>query len=267
MSCKNSLKAEIDTLEQQWCEKERAYQQELDLRRTQKEALDDEIEGLRDRVVQLTAAEQAAIAAKDLAERNAATTLAAAAAAASKAQHQSAQPVEPPTSLNSAERAELETSRRELEELRKQLREATSATAGSASLDGESSLPPQAYNLQASVAWQDLVNLRQQVRELEKSVREERERAEAEKRSCDNVRNELRDLSQQQKLNNTVGQHQQMEYIRNVFKKFVESLPVGGTEQEQLIPVLMTFFRFEADDAKAIHGKRSGGGFWNRLGR
>jgi hypothetical protein len=262
LSCKNSLKAEMDTLEQQWCEKERAYQQKLDLQRTQKESLDDEIEGLRARVTQLAAAGQAAAAATEAAERNAAARLAAASA---KVPSPPPEPVASP--LSTAERAELEACRRELEELRK-VAAAEGTASPEASAGDESALPPQAINLQASVAWQDLVSLRQQVRQLEQEAREERERAEVEKSACDTVRAELRDLSQQQKLQTTVGQTQQMEYIRNVFKKFVESLPVGGTEQEQLIPVLMTFFSFAAEDARTIQGKRKGAsGFWNRLGR
>merc|ERR1712151_1032676 len=95
-----------------------------------------------------------------------------------------------------------------------------------------------------------------QIRQLELSLQEERQKLEQSRREGEKVKAEVPALHSQQKLQSTVGEHQQMEYIRNVFKKFVETLPTGSPEHEQLIPVLTTFFEFSPDDAKAVHEKR-----------
>eukprot|EP00747_Dinoflagellata_sp_TGD_P120428 gnl/TRDRNA2_/TRDRNA2_173246_c0_seq2.p1 gnl/TRDRNA2_/TRDRNA2_173246_c0~~gnl/TRDRNA2_/TRDRNA2_173246_c0_seq2.p1 ORF type:complete len:427 (+),score=91.53 gnl/TRDRNA2_/TRDRNA2_173246_c0_seq2:100-1380(+) len=117
-------------------------------------------------------------------------------------------------------------------------------------------LPPQAYTLQASVAWQDLVNLRSQVRQLELSLNEEKHLHASSKKECEMARSEVREMELQRRLQNTVGQAQQMEYIRNVFRKFVETMPVGAAESEMLIPVLMSFFQISEEEAKEMKEKR-----------
>jgi len=127
--------------------------------------------------------------------------------------------------------------------------------------------PTQAYSLHTSVAWQDLVALRSQVRQLEGNLQEEKQQHLSSKKESDYVRSELQEMTQQQRLQGTIGQHQQMEYIRNVFRKFVETLPPGNKEHEQLIPVLMTFFKIADDESRTIHRKRSElrGGLWGAL--
>lgn len=125
-------------------------------------------------------------------------------------------------------------------------------------------LPLKSYSLHASVAWQDLAHQRSQVRQLEISLHEEKHKHSLALRENELLKTEIQEIVSQQRLQNTVGQHQQMEYIRNVFRKFVESMPIGNAEHEQLVPVLMTFFQFPAVEAKAIQSKRQekAQGFW-----
>jgi len=287
---RRTLEAERDLLEQRWREKGRAYQQELDLRKAQKESMDEEIEGLRERLAGYMASVAARIAAggdtgaggadppgevvgqhwdSDLPLAHAggceaSDGIAAAAAAAARPSprsvtSQSPRPDPPPQSLPEERRGGGEV-------------EAV-ATAGvpppAPAVDERPQhqvAPPQAYTLQASVAWEDLVMLRSQVRQLEIALEEERQLRNSSRREGDKLTAELNEVKQQQLLQNNVGQHQQMEYIRNVFRKFVESMPCGDPGCEQLIPVLMTFFQFPEEEAKAIQGRRSQGkSVWNRL--
>merc|ERR1719158_2792933 len=95
-------------------------------------------------------------------------------------------------------------------------------------------LPPQAYSLHTSTAWQDLVNLRSQVRHLEISLDEERHQHELTRKQTEMLKGEVREMEMQQRLQKTVTQTTQMEYIRNVFRKFVESMPVAQSEHEAL---------------------------------
>eukprot|EP00927_Polykrikos_kofoidii_P001912 TRINITY_DN10745_c0_g1_i1.p1 TRINITY_DN10745_c0_g1~~TRINITY_DN10745_c0_g1_i1.p1 ORF type:complete len:900 (+),score=206.34 TRINITY_DN10745_c0_g1_i1:146-2845(+) len=260
-ACKSSFKMEKDALEQAWCEKERAYQQELDLQRAHKKILDEEIEVLRMRLASqpVLTAEPSPEAAGGVdscvvpgtigndsfvgscldvpATSEDATVDCPARSSPHEDPPSTAEPAaEPPSSAPSVSNVD---------------------DGGSDKPPGHHQLPPQAYALHASVAWQDLVSLRYQVRQLEVSLHEESQRLATRNREVDSLKSELRDISQRQRLQNTVGQQQQMEYIRHIFRKFMEGLPVGGKEQEQLIPVLMTFFSFPDEDAKAIQGKRS----------
>ncbi|CAK0791842.1 unnamed protein product [Prorocentrum cordatum] len=124
---------------------------------------------------------------------------------------------------------------------------------------GERPRPGTAYTLQDNMARQDLIALRSQLRQLEAQ-------AIAARRESDTMRSELCEMQSKERLQETVGQHQQMEYIRNVFRKFVETAPTGTKEHEMLIPVLMTFFKFEPEATKAIQTRRSQstGGFFGR---
>lgn len=132
-------------------------------------------------------------------------------------------------------------------------------------------LPPQAYSLHTSTAWQDLVNLRSQVRHLEISLEEEKHGHDRTRKQCDMLKAEVREMEMQQRLQKTVGQSTQMEYIRNVFRRFIESMPVAAkAEHEGLVPVLMTFFQFPDDEVKNIQQKRlqlgqQGQGFWGKI--
>merc|ERR1712218_286973 len=134
----------------------------------------------------------------------------------------------------------------------------------------QQALPQQAYSLHSSVAWQDLVNLRSQVRQLEQDLQGKQQELQLAKREHESAKKEIMEMTMQQRLQDTVGQHQQMEYIRNVFRKFVESSPQGNIEHEQLILVLLTFFKFSSEDSKAIAAKRgqaksAGSGLWGQL--
>ena len=135
--------------------------------------------------------------------------------------------------------------------------------------DGASSqvLPPQAYSLHASVAWQDIVSLRARVRQLEATLHEQKQRHSVLEKEKEQLVVERREAEEQKSLQNVVGQHQQMEYIRNVFRKFVETLPAGQSENEGLIPVLMAFFQFAPEEAKTIQSRRSqtSQAFWSVL--
>jgi len=127
-------------------------------------------------------------------------------------------------------------------------------------------LRPQAYTLQASVAFQDLVSLRAQVRLLEASLQDQKQQHSSLERENSSLACAMHEVEERQRLQNVVGQHQQMEYIRNVFRKFVETLPAGQAEHEQLIPVLMTFFQFAPDESRTVQAKRQQAtksqGFW-----
>eukprot|EP00929_Paragymnodinium_shiwhaense_P034432 TRINITY_DN18737_c0_g1_i1.p1 TRINITY_DN18737_c0_g1~~TRINITY_DN18737_c0_g1_i1.p1 ORF type:complete len:796 (+),score=296.41 TRINITY_DN18737_c0_g1_i1:124-2511(+) len=265
-ACRQTFKAEKDALEQLWSEKERHYQKELDLRRAQKESLEEELEGLHGQLSRSRSDLQAAVAAAE--------TAAAATAAAVSSSPSSTAVI---GSITRAEDLRAGLSKASDRDHTRELSApkavasqfpsprvesptdgGTDAAGAENGDDGatRSMLPPQAYNLHASVAWEDLVNLRSQVRQLETTLQEEKERNTVKARETDALKAEVRDMTSRQRLQNTVGQQQQMEYIRNVFRKFVETLPMGGPEQEQLVPVLMTFFSFPDEDAKAIAAAR-----------
>lgn len=126
----------------------------------------------------------------------------------------------------------------------------------------------QSLPLHATVARQDIMSLRAQVRRLEAALDEQRHQCSTLKKENDSLASEVREVHQEKNLQQVVGQHQQMEYIRNVFRKFVEALPAGSAEHEQLIPVLMAFFQFGPEEAKTIQGKRQHSksqAFWSSL--
>lgn len=264
-ACRTTLQAEKASVERAGREKERALQKELDLRRSMKDALEEEVETLRARLASRPAAAPAAVAEDEgigLSESPGAFGL----QGAGRVGAEFALP--PPSSATPSgapsPRPGSEASR-EAPEQQPQFPEQTPAEERPA--PPAPILPAQAYSLHASVAWQDIVALRSQVRQLETSLQEERQQLGSSKKESDSVRSELREMNMQQRLQNTVGQHQQMEYIRNVFRRFVEMLPPGSKEQEALIPVLMTFFKFPDDEARLIQGNRSsGGGMLGRFG-
>lgn len=118
-------------------------------------------------------------------------------------------------------------------------------------------LPTVAYSLTPTAAWQDLVNLRAQVRNLEAGIEQERQQGSQAQEEVEKLRVDIRELEMRQRLQKTVSQTTQMEYIRNVFRKFVETMPLGVTENEALIPVLLTFFQFPDDEAKLLQARRA----------
>lgn len=288
--CRKSFEIEKEDLMQKWREKERSYLQEIDLRRAQKEDLDEEIESLRGRLAsRLTST---AFASEVVADQDSAATGDAAlpsVGTSSPSRHgldnrlaaspldegrwhvqpsQEASPRpsprsgEPPAAGNSSLPSSGQPPAAGQTDLPPQ--------SGSLPIGGEEAttqaLPPQAYSLHASVAWQDLVSLRAQVRQLEATLQDQRHQHASLEREKEGLVTEMREVEEQQRLQNVVGQHQQMEYIRNVFRKFVESLPAGQAEQEQLIPVLMTFFQFAPDETRTIQNKRpKSQGLWNQL--
>merc|ERR1711959_145190 len=123
--------------------------------------------------------------------------------------------------------------------------------------DGSSLLPSVAYSLTPTAAWQDLVNLRAQVRSLETEIEQERQQGRIANDEAKRLRTDIQELELRQRLQKTVSQTTQMEYIRNVFRKFVETMPVGAPENEALIPVLLTFFQFPDDEAKMLQARRT----------
>eukprot|EP00747_Dinoflagellata_sp_TGD_P120429 gnl/TRDRNA2_/TRDRNA2_173246_c0_seq3.p1 gnl/TRDRNA2_/TRDRNA2_173246_c0~~gnl/TRDRNA2_/TRDRNA2_173246_c0_seq3.p1 ORF type:complete len:879 (+),score=266.21 gnl/TRDRNA2_/TRDRNA2_173246_c0_seq3:75-2639(+) len=278
-ACKTTFARQQEQLEQRWKEKERALQQELDLRRAERESLGEEVEVLRARLLgKLSAPSPPPADAEGPAE-------VAEAAPAMLVPSEGAMPPPPPPPplVSSGETAEsLKMSLPVTQEYRLDGGDSSASDGGDnvsqSSYDHKASplvnpkesprsdsgrdsarsqpLPPQAYTLQASVAWQDLVNLRSQVRQLELSLNEEKHLHASSKKECEMARSEVREMELQRRLQNTVGQAQQMEYIRNVFRKFVETMPVGAAESEMLIPVLMSFFQISEEEAKEMKEKR-----------
>lgn len=279
--CRAALELEKESLSQKWREKERRYIQDLDLQRARKESLEEEIENLRSRLnsrptpVSLEPAAEsdsedarvpssaqshdgdAAVAASPSASGVAASRLAASPLDDGiwRGTHQS-----PGVSPRPSPRSEGHPSQSSSAPAPSTT--AAGAPNGAAALrasDDNASgqaLPPQAYTLHASVAWQDLVSLRAQVRQLEAALQDQKAQNAALEKTKSLLDKDMREVKEKEQLKNVSGQHQQMEYIRNVFRKFVENAPAGQAESEQLIPVLMTFFQFAPEESRSIQAAR-----------
>jgi len=287
--CRRALEKDRDRLAQKWREQERSYLQELDLRRAQKESLEEEIEGLRSRLSSRLA--QPVFAAEPAAESGSEDGRGPGVPSSAPSHDSDAVPATPPPNLGldrlggsplddgvwrgvrvsprpsprpsprggSSSSKEANPSLSSSAPVGTLAPNATGDSLGELADGGEDSaqgLAPQAYSLHASVARQDLVSLRAQVRQLEAVLQAEKQQNRLLMREKDLLAVEVREVEEQKVLQNVVGQHQQMEYIRSVFRKFVETLPAGKAEHEQLIPVLMTFFQFGPEELRAIQGKR-----------
>merc|ERR1719373_566704 len=103
---------------------------------------------------------------------------------------------------------------------------------------------------------QDIRSLRSQVRRLEIALEEERHRHEATQKDGERLRAEIHEKQMQLQLQMKTKETTQMEYIRNVFRRFVESMPQSNAEYERLVPVLMTFFQFSDEDLRGVQAKR-----------
>lgn len=249
------------TLETKWREKERSYQQDLLQSRGRTEAQDEEIEGLRRRVRSLLAAAQA--------EPTEASPPDPTESAVPKRQLLVLADSSP--LLDAAPLPEVAQSPQlgsELGEVTgspcsEQVVESPAPTPDVAQEISESSgVPPPGFSPQ-SVVWHDLTNARAQVRQLEVTLDAERRKHEEARASCEALATDVREMKLQQQLQGNMAQQRQMEYIRNVFRKFVENMPAGSVESEQLISVLMAFFQFPQTEAKAIHGKRQTKSMWS----
>lgn len=312
--CRGAFETDKETLTQRCRESERRYIQELDLRRAQKESLEEEIEGLRSRLASRFSS-AAVFKAEHPAESGSedermpvpsslpsrdGDAVSAGVAGTPRSGHglerlgrsplddgiwRGTQP-SPGTSPRLSPRSDRPPVSCAGEAIPASSSSATPAPAGrSATSDAPSGLPvpngvtvtdadsveaqvlpPQAYSLQASVAWQDLVSLRAQVRQLEATLQENKHQHASLERENASLACAMHEVEERQRLQGVVGQHQQMEYIRNVFRKFVETLPTGQAEHEQLIPVLMTFFQFAPDECGVVQAKRQQAsksqGFW-----
>lgn len=106
------------------------------------------------------------------------------------------------------------------------------------------------------------------MRQLEITLEEEKQGQVSMRQENETLRAEVLEMKNQELLSKTVSQHQHMEYIRNVFRKFIDGLPPASPEREQLVPVLMAFFQFPEDDARAMQMQRrqaAAPGLWGRL--
>uniref|UniRef100_A0A7S1WVJ9 GRIP domain-containing protein n=1 Tax=Alexandrium catenella TaxID=2925 RepID=A0A7S1WVJ9_ALECA len=275
-SSRSRFEAQREALELKWSENERAYQQELDLRRAQKESLDEEVEGLR---AMLTQRGASATGMDQGMDDGAAASGAGAAVAASSSTGPAADAA-PELARSPLAVGGQEGQRDAASESGGQSWPRSSPRTFSRADDPEGEdddaptttqqvLPQPDSSYHASVTWQGIVQLRSQVRQLENSLQEERQQHGSTRREREAAKAEIREMNMQQSLSNTVGQRQQMEYIRNVFRKFIETCPVGSAEHEQMIFVLTTFFKFPDDDAKVINKNRqsakSQGGLWTSL--
>lgn len=283
--CRTDFENERESLAQKLRDRERTLLQDLDLRRTQKESLEEEIEGLRARLANRPiftidpAIESESEdgrgglrAPSSLPSRDGEVTGHALVSATpprngdkigvspldEKVWHglrNSPQQSPSPRSIASGEQISASVG-------------AVSSTAqpprinGLASESEETAPAPaekvttQSLPLHASLARQDIMSLRAQVRRLEAALDEQRQQFSSLRKEKESLALEVREVHQEKNLQHVVGQHQQMEYIRNVFRRFVEALPAGSAEHEQLIPVLMTFFQFGPEETKTIQGKR-----------
>jgi len=300
-SCKVEFAEELEASEHRWHEKERGYLQELDLRRGQKDSLEGEIEGLRQRLANRTAdAEVAHVDKTDVVEDAPLDSFGDAGSSVATpllradAESVGSSPILSTVPLRNGTLEDMSESHQGKgaadrfvpDALRRPSpvaspRGANAATSSQASGSAAASprdfedrpkhLPPQAYSLHASTAWKDLMSLRSQVRQLEIALDDEKQLHNATRRDSTSLKNKLNEIESQKRLQDTMGQLQQMEYIRNVFRKFVESLPPGSAETERLIPVLLTFFKVDNEDVKKIDARRkhvqasSGQGLWSQL--
>jgi len=283
-SCRNDFEAQKERLEMKWNEKERSSHEELDLRRSERESLEEEVRRLRERL-------EARIAVAPVGEVQELPssgpvvkdgTLPGLHSIKTDMTNPSPPPLHEGGELlrgtgMSVERDQMHKhSPRPASEPEGEAQPSPAHSPRPNEPSGpqqslpQQSLPQQAYSLHSSVAWQDLVNLRSQVRQLEQDLQGKQQELQQAKREHESAKKEIKEMTMQQRLQDTVGQHQQMEYIRNVFRKFVESSPQGNIEHEQLILVLLTFFKFSNEDSKAIAAKRgqaksAGSGIWGQL--
>eukprot|EP00811_Abedinium_folium_P029644 NODE_4685_length_1860_cov_4.160992.p1 GENE.NODE_4685_length_1860_cov_4.160992~~NODE_4685_length_1860_cov_4.160992.p1 ORF type:complete len:562 (+),score=232.99 NODE_4685_length_1860_cov_4.160992:190-1686(+) len=262
--------------------RERAYEEELAQRREQTEVLGEEAESLRARLAErLAGAAEAAEAAASLAEDSPDATwwgvLAADDGSASVRTQASHATTEEGSSAADGGGAAL------VRQLSTDGATVASGTEAAPSVEDNASstsssrhervanavlVPPsQPFSLHASVAWQDLASQSARVRELEGALEQARREHARTVAESESLRAEVSESVAERET--MAGQGQEMAYIRNIFRKFVESLPAAGAEHDQLIPVLMTFFQFPDNETKAIMAKRQQAqpkGFWKWRG-
>lgn len=261
-ACEQRLAAEKSALEQSWCHKERDYQQELDLRKAQRDTLEEEVESLRTRLAkprapspELPASPRSAAGSEDGRAGRPVTRL------EIPGLPHVMQP-SPDSSAPHSGRGPASDAGSGREQPSPKPPTSTPASQPSA-LTG-----PAGYSLAASAARQDLAALRSRMRQLEMALEEEKKGQVSIKQENESLRVEVREMQQQELLSKTVSQHQHMEYIRNVFRKFIDGLPPAAPEREQLIPVLMAFFQFPDEDARAMQLQRrqaAAPSLWGRL--
>merc|ERR1712060_491458 len=85
---------------------------------------------------------------------------------------------------------------------------------------------------------------------------EEKQKSEAARKDAEKLKSQAREQQSLQQLQKVTEGTTQMEYIRNVFRRFLEGLPPGSSELESLVPVLATFFQFSSEELRVVQSKR-----------
>ncbi|CAD7971738.1 unnamed protein product [Amoebophrya sp. A25] len=101
-------------------------------------------------------------------------------------------------------------------------------------------LPVQAYTLQADAAAADLLQLRSQIDSVEKKLDEQRDRIQ---RQYEEILENKRKFREVQGLYLTPTK--ELEYVQNVFRKYVATLPASHTKARSLLPVMHKFFNVD----------------------
>jgi hypothetical protein len=116
-----------------------------------------------------------------------------------------------------------------------------------------SSVVPRNADLHDAIA----IPLRHQIRELILELESEKHEHSMTAEQLHVVKEELRKLEAERKLGSDLTDPVKVEYMRNVARTFIALSPNPGPEEfEQLIPVILTFFGLQGDEAISIVKER-----------
>merc|ERR1719158_313721 len=107
-----------------------------------------------------------------------------------------------------------------------------------------------------SNGWKELMKHRDQLRACEEELREDTLRVKQITQEYESTNTALRTIKEKHTLETNLHEPLQMEYIRNIFTKYLEISATGTSEHEQLLRVVMTFFQFSPEEALAVDQKR-----------
>jgi len=258
--CRSAASADLQACQNGWAEQELSFRQSLDLAQAKCQSLKEEVEGLREQLARSPVLE-VPISSPQLSRGS---TPRAGSNSNEKSEDVVSQgatptsltpstlvnappppPIPPPAVPSAVSSPEPVASPREISQP-----EVAAAPQNRVKLTGM--IPPGP----AHALSEDIRSLRSQVRHLEISLDEERHQHTAAQKDCDRLQAEIREKHMQLELQKKTEQTTQMEYIRNVFRRFVESMPPGNAEYEHLVPVLMTFFQFSSEELQIVQKKR-----------
>ena len=100
------------------------------------------------------------------------------------------------------------------------------------------------------------IPLRQQIRQLILELESEKHEHSMTIEQLHVVKEELRKMEAEKKLGADLTDAVKVEYMRNVARKFIALAPPSDDEFEQLVPVILTFFGLEGQEAAALMKER-----------